>query len=75
MFCGSPVLDTKSGSMSMSSGSGSGATAIGQDEMIKLGKKMKKNNVAVDVVLFGEEGLACEEVMSKFVEAVNADNR
>ncbi|KAJ2995184.1 hypothetical protein HDV02_001010 [Globomyces sp. JEL0801] len=49
---------------------------IKEDEktLVKLGKKLKKNNVAVDVVNFGEE----EENQSKltaFIEAVNnADN-
>lgn len=43
---------------------------------MKLGKKLKKNNVAVDVVLFGDEGMENEEVLGKFVEATqNNDNR
>ncbi|KAI5455032.1 proteasome regulatory particle base subunit rpn10 [Naganishia albida] len=40
-----------------------------EDQLVKLGKKMKKNNVAIDVVLFGEEGMENEVVMGKFVEA------
>jgi 26S proteasome regulatory subunit N10 len=47
-----------------------------EDALIKLGKKLKKNNVAVDVIVFGDEGIACEESLRKFVEAVqSADNR
>lgn len=40
-----------------------------EDQLVKLGKKMKKNNVAIDVILFGEEGMENEFVMGKFVEA------
>ena len=40
-----------------------------------MGKKLKKNNVAVDLVLFGDEGMENEAVLSKFIEATqNSEN-
>lgn len=39
--------------------------------LVKLAKKMKKNNVAVDFVNFGEEGENTEK-LEKFIEAVNS---
>jgi len=43
--------------------------------LVKLGKKLKKNNVAVDIVLFGDEGMSNEGVLSKFVDATqNSEN-
>lgn len=43
-------------------------------ELVKLGKKMKKNNVAVDIVSFGEDA-ENEERLREFVDSVNsADN-
>ncbi|KAJ9097761.1 hypothetical protein QFC21_004799 [Naganishia friedmannii] len=50
-------------------GSSSGAAAGLEEQLVKLGKKMKKNNVAIDIILFGDEGMENEEVMGKFVEA------
>ena len=50
---------------------------IEEDEktLVKLGKKLKKNNVAVDVVNFGEEQ-ENEPKLKAFIEAVNSsDNR
>ena len=45
------------------------------DNLVSLGKKLKKNNVAVDVVLFGEIDQA-EQTLQSFVSAVdNAGNR
>lgn len=44
-------------------------------DLVKLGKRLKKNNVAVDVVSFGEveENL---DKLQQFIDAVNsADNR
>jgi 26S proteasome regulatory subunit N10 len=42
---------------------------------VKLGKKLKKNNVAVDVINFGEEQ-ENEPKLKAFIEAVNSsDNR
>lgn len=38
-------------------------------ELVKLGKKLRKNNVLVDVVLFGEEGLEAEGMVEKMIEA------
>lgn len=44
-------------------------------ELVKLGKKLKKNNVAVDIVSFGEDA-ENEEQLRGFVDAVNSsDNR
>ncbi|KAE8269302.1 hypothetical protein A4X09_0g3029 [Tilletia walkeri] len=40
-------------------------------DLIKLGKKLKKNNVAVDVINFGEDEKN-EDKLAKFVEAVNS---
>jgi len=40
-------------------------------DLIKLGKKLKKNNVAVDVINFGEDE-SNEDKLAKFVEAVNS---
>ncbi|GHJ88295.1 hypothetical protein NliqN6_4697 [Naganishia liquefaciens] len=51
-------------------GTSSSAAAAGlEDQLVKLGKKMKKNNVAIDVILFGDEGMDNEVVLGKFVEA------
>ncbi|KAJ3226097.1 hypothetical protein HK099_005566 [Clydaea vesicula] len=52
------------------------ASPIDQDKetLIKLAKKLKKNNVGIDVVNFGEEDLNTEKLES-FIEAVNnSDN-
>lgn len=59
---------------------GSPLEGSGADEkaMVKLAKKLKKNNIAVDVVSFGDdEGRdANEGVLKAFVENVNSsDNR
>lgn len=63
-FVGSPVA-----------GAGAGPSKGIEDSLVKLGKKLKKNNVAVDVVVFGDEGVEVEEPLRKFVEAVgSADN-
>ncbi|CAD6901735.1 unnamed protein product [Tilletia controversa] len=40
-------------------------------DLIKLGKKLKKNNVAVDIINFGEDETN-EDKLAKFVEAVNS---
>lgn len=42
------------------------------DELTRIGKKLKKNNVAVDVVLFGSEVATNEERMRAFVNAVES---
>ncbi|KDN37230.1 hypothetical protein K437DRAFT_252013 [Tilletiaria anomala UBC 951] len=42
-----------------------------QDSLIKLGKKLKKNNVAVDIINFGENG-ENEEKLRAFVESVDS---
>jgi 26S proteasome regulatory subunit N10 len=46
-----------------------------EKDLVKLAKKLKKNNVAVDIVNFGEE-MANTAKLEAFVEAVNSnDNR
>lgn len=47
-------------------------SSLTSDELIKLGKKLKKNNVAVDVILFGAETEQNEERVKVFVENVNS---
>jgi 26S proteasome regulatory subunit N10 len=45
------------------------------DDLVKLGKRLKKNNIAVDLVNFGEEAGNAEKLES-FINAVNtADER
>lgn len=43
------------------------------DELVKLGKKLKKNNIAVDLVNFGEEAENVEKLES-FIKAVNTSD-
>jgi len=50
---------------------GSPLEKVSGSELVKLGKKMKKNNVAVDVVSFGEDA-ENEEKLREFVESVNS---
>lgn len=46
-----------------------------KDELVRLAKRLKKNNVAVDIVNFGEEVQNTEKLES-FISAVNSnDNR
>jgi len=47
-------------------------TNLTTDELTRIGKKLKKNNVAVDVVLFGSEVATNEERMRGFVNAVES---
>ncbi|CDS01993.1 probable 26S proteasome regulatory subunit Rpn10 [Sporisorium scitamineum] len=42
-----------------------------EEDLVKLGKKLKKNNIAVDIVSFGEDA-ENETKLSKFIEAVNS---
>lgn len=42
-----------------------------QDKLVKVGKKLKKNNVAVDIVSFGSEEANAEK-LEAFVQAVNS---
>jgi len=70
VFLGSPLVDPYSASSSSSA-----AKASSEEALVKLGKKLKKNNVAVDIVLFGDEGMGNEGVLSKFVDATqNSEN-
>jgi len=45
-------------------------------ELVKLGKLLKKNNVAVDVIIFGDEPLvnSNEEKLKELVAAANNDD-
>ncbi|KAJ3312735.1 hypothetical protein HDV04_002699 [Boothiomyces sp. JEL0838] len=51
------------------------ASPVEQDEktLVKLGKKLKKNNVAVDVVNFGQEKENTDK-LAAFIEAVNSND-
>ena len=40
-----------------------------QEELVKLGKKLRKNNVLIDIVTFGDEGLANDEKLGALIEA------
>eukprot|EP00164_Ancoracysta_twista_P001654 GFYU01002171.1.p1 GENE.GFYU01002171.1~~GFYU01002171.1.p1 ORF type:complete len:396 (-),score=145.13 GFYU01002171.1:208-1395(-) len=44
-----------------------------QEDLVKLGKKLKKNNVAVDVVNFGEEAMNTEK-LEALIGAVNSSD-
>ena len=43
-------------------------------ELVKLGKKLKKNNVAVDIVSFGDESAANAPLLEAFIGAVNSSD-
>lgn len=44
------------------------------DALLRLGKKLKKNNVSVDVVSWGQQVEENSELLSKFIEAVDGSN-
>lgn len=44
-----------------------------QKKLVRLGKKLKKNNVAVDVINFGEEAINTEK-LEAFINAVNSND-
>lgn len=44
------------------------------DELVRLGKRLKKNNIAVDVVNFGEEAKNTEKLEAFIAAVVNNDN-
>ena len=44
-----------------------------EEDLVQLAKKLKKNNVAVDIVNFGEEA-ENNEKLAKFVETVNSND-
>ncbi len=44
-----------------------------QDKLVKVGRKLKKNNVAVDVVAFGSEDTNGDK-LEALIEAVNSDD-
>lgn len=46
-----------------------------EEALIKLGKKLRKNNVAVDIITFGEEAGQGETVLQKFVDTVGSESR
>ncbi|ODN89724.1 26S proteasome regulatory subunit N10 [Cryptococcus wingfieldii CBS 7118] len=43
------------------------------DELVKLGKRLRKNNVVVDVVTFGDEGRENDDKLRGLVDAVGSD--
>ncbi|WVO15110.1 hypothetical protein L204_102754 [Cryptococcus depauperatus] len=45
-----------------------------KDGLVKLGKRLRKNNVGVDVVTFGQEGMGNDEKLGALVEAVGDDS-
>ncbi|GAC74711.1 hypothetical protein PANT_12d00102 [Moesziomyces antarcticus T-34] len=45
--------------------------AQSEGDLVQLGKKLKKNNIAVDIVNFGEDA-ENEDKLAKFIEAVNS---
>jgi 26S proteasome regulatory subunit N10 len=54
---------------------GSPLTGVDKDELVRLAKRLKKNNIAVDVVNFGEEAENTEK-LEAFINAINTnDNR
>ena len=72
VFLGSPLVDPFGAGTSSNSNSSSNSS---EEALVKLGKKLKKNNVAVDLVLFGDEGMENERVLQKFIEATqNSEN-
>ena len=40
-----------------------------QDSLVRLGKRLRKNNVLVDVVTIGDEGMGNDEKLGALVEA------
>ncbi|GMK58686.1 hypothetical protein CspeluHIS016_0601280 [Cutaneotrichosporon spelunceum] len=40
-----------------------------KDELVKLGKRLRKNNVFIDVVTFGDEGMGNDEKLNALVDA------
>jgi 26S proteasome regulatory subunit N10 len=52
------------------------ASPVAEDEetLVKLGKKLKKNNVAVDIIAFGSEGDMNEKKLEAFINTVNSSD-
>lgn len=40
-----------------------------QESLVRLGKKLRKNNVLIDIVTFGEEGMGNDEKLEALIEA------
>lgn len=40
-----------------------------QESLVKLGKRLRKNNVLIDLVTFGEEGMGNDEKLAALIEA------
>lgn len=75
VFLGSPLVDPFGTGVGIGSSSDVAGKGSSEEALVKLGKKLKKNNVAVDLVLFGDEGMENEAVLSKFIEATqNSEN-
>lgn len=73
-FVGSPIVGDAAAAAGDAGGSG-GIRKVTEDALVKLGKKLRKNNVAVDIVTFGEEAQADEAVLRTFVNTVGEDTR
>lgn len=43
-----------------------------KDDLVKLGKRLRKNNVLIDIVTFGDEGMGNDEKLNALVEAAGA---
>ena len=40
-----------------------------QESLVKLGKRLRKNNVLVDIVTFGDEGMGNDEKLNALIDA------
>jgi 26S proteasome regulatory subunit N10 len=40
-----------------------------QESLVKLGKRLRKNNVLVDIVTFGEEGMSNDDKLNALIDA------
>ncbi|WVW81274.1 hypothetical protein I302_103265 [Kwoniella bestiolae CBS 10118] len=47
--------------------------ADSKDNFVKLGKKLRKNNVLIDVITFGDEGRENDEKLGALIEAVGGE--
>ncbi|OCF60147.1 26S proteasome regulatory subunit N10 [Kwoniella mangroviensis CBS 10435] len=47
--------------------------ADSKENLVKLGKKLRKNNVLIDVITFGDEGRENDDKLNALIEAVGGD--
>ena len=66
LFIGSPLSSHEAGS--------SAAAVVDEKSLVKLGKKLKKNNVAVDIVSFGSEHEQNTAMLQALIDAVNSND-